>query len=124
MKEKRAQLGDFIYDDKEFESRQGNCELRPEYLLADGSRYLGEWLVGTEIRQGKGVLVRGDGGIVEGYFLGDKINGKSRAIYADGFYEGNWKNGKWEGKGVWRPASGGVMQCEYKNGVREGKGMW
>ena len=46
----REQLGDFVYDDYEFERQLGSRERRPMILLESGAQYEGEWLRQTQIR--------------------------------------------------------------------------
>ena len=48
--EQRAELGDFNYDDFNYEAGLGNREERGEELLENAARYRGEWLVGSNIR--------------------------------------------------------------------------
>ena len=68
-----------------------NLELSPLYTYENGSRYIGQWNPTTDIREGKGILVKVDGSIYEGYWKNNKFNGKGRKIYSDGgIYEGDW----------------------------------
>ena len=48
----REQLGPFNYDDVEYESTLGRREMRQLMFLENGVQYEGEWLKGTQIRQG------------------------------------------------------------------------
>ena len=65
-----------------------NVENRPAFKLPDGSTYVGEW---TEDKiTGQGVL-EGDNGKYEGQFLNGKFNGRGRFTFPDGdIYEGEW----------------------------------
>ena len=75
--------------------------MRDIKILDDGRKYLGEWIVGTEIREGRGITECADGSLYEGWFLGDKANGKGRKIDADGdVYDGFWKDDKAQGYGI------------------------
>ena len=47
LKEMRAQLGDFQYDDDHFERSLGDREQRNMVVLENGARYEGEWLLGS-----------------------------------------------------------------------------
>lgn len=51
----RAELGEFVYNEYAFEKKLGAREVRPSTILESGARYEGEWLVGTQTRQGKGI---------------------------------------------------------------------
>jgi hypothetical protein len=50
------------------------------YKFDNKSRYLGEWNVFTDTREGKGIRVRKDGSIYEGMWKDDRPNGKGRYI--------------------------------------------
>ena len=58
----------------------GQREVREEVTLYEqseeecGAQYSGEWLKDTEIRQGRGKLVRKDGLSYSGYFLKNKFH--------------------------------------------------
>ena len=52
--------------------------------LEDGSTYEGEWLVNTQVKQGRGLQIMTDGSLYEGYWRDGKRNGKGRMIHADG----------------------------------------
>jgi len=55
VQEMRAQLGEFCYDDDQFERQLGDREQRIMVILENGARYEGEWLLSTQIRQGRGI---------------------------------------------------------------------
>ncbi len=70
--------------------------------LENQARYDGQWLIGTEIRQGKGTYILPDGSMYEGYWRDNKQNGAGRLIYYSGdVYEGQWVNDKAHGHGVY-----------------------
>ena len=46
--------------------------------------YEGEYVYGRKIKQGRGILVIDNWGMIEGYFANDQPNGKGRIIYSDG----------------------------------------
>jgi len=46
----RADLGEFVYDDTNFEKAAGPREARITVILENGARYEGEWLRSTQIR--------------------------------------------------------------------------
>ena len=63
-------------------------------------------------------------GIYEGEFKDDKREGKGVYIWKDGEkYEGEWKNDKREGKGILHYNEGDRYEGEYKNNIKEGKGI-
>ena len=46
----REQLGDFDYGD--YPQGLGQREMREEVVIENNAKYTGEWIVGTNIRQG------------------------------------------------------------------------
>ena len=44
--------------------------------------YTGEWLKGTETRQGLGTLVKADGTRYYGFFVNDRFHGKGKLTFA------------------------------------------
>ena len=70
--------------------------------LDDGAVYVGEWLVNTQVKQGRGLSIWPDGSLYEGYWRDGKACGKGRLIHADGdVYVGSWKNDKADGFGIY-----------------------
>ena len=51
----REQLGPFNYDDHQYEANLGPREMRDIAVLENGAQYEGEWLKGSQIRQGQGI---------------------------------------------------------------------
>lgn len=94
-----AELGPFVYEEDKSQN-YGKTEKRPKIKLDNGAIYEGEWLVGTEIKQGKGKFLWPDGSVYEGYWKDGKANGKGRLVHSDGdIYIGEWKNDKADGYG-------------------------
>ena len=62
--------------------------------------YLGEWL--NNKKHGKGYEYYKNGNIkYKGEFFNDKYEGNGKYYFENGnYYEGNWKNGKMNGKGI------------------------
>ena len=61
----------------------------------------------------------------EGQFKNDKMEGKGIYYYNNGNrYEGDFKNDKFEGKGIYYFNSGNRYEGEYKNDKKEGKGIY
>jgi len=57
--------------------------------LENHARYDGDWILGRDIRQGKGRQIWPDGSMYEGWWKDNKANGKGRLIHADGdVYDG------------------------------------
>ena len=69
----------------------GPREQRPMQRLPDGACYIGEWKVGTQKKEGRGMMVWKDGAMYEGYYKNDKGNFFGRIIHADGdVYQGEF----------------------------------
>ena len=114
VQEIREQLGDFIYDDEEYDQTLGKREYRPLTYLENQAQYEGEWLRGSQIRQGKGVQYWQDGSMYEGYWANNKANGKGRLIHADGdVYDGLWKDDKAHGYGTYSHLDGAQYEGEW-----------
>ena len=78
-----------------------------------------------DCQNGQGILTFADGGRYEGDFKNGKMEGKGKYFHADGDrYEGDWKNGQQDGKGKYFFANGNRYEGDYKNGQRDGKGKY
>jgi hypothetical protein len=65
------QNGNFKFSQKANDQKL-QLEKRPFFKIdQDGSHYEGEWIVGTKIREGRGILIWPDGSRYEGYFKQD-----------------------------------------------------
>ncbi len=93
-------MGEFDYGECP-EGVSTNREFRDIKMLDNGRKYKGEWIVGTETREGWGITECADGSLYEGWFLGDKAI-KGRHIFSDGgIYDGFWKDNKAHGYGIY-----------------------
>ena len=91
-------LGTFEYDDDELEETLG----KRNFVMAthkNGDRFLGQWLDGTTIRHGTGILLQNHHAIYEGYWNNGLSHGKGRDVFHGGIYVGNYENGKRSGYG-------------------------
>lgn len=118
----RQQLGDFDFGNEEVD--HGQREFREELTLENGAKYEGEWLLGSEIRQGKGMQIWPDGSLYEGWWQENKANGKGRLIHADGdIYDGYWKDDKAHGYGVYSHLDGARYEGYWQEDKQHGKGL-
>jgi len=90
-------------------------------------RYIGQVLNG--IPEGKGTMHWNNGDRYEGEWKNNKKEGRGIYYLGDGEfkgdrYEGDYKNGKAEEKGIYYYANGDRYEGEFKNGKREGKGIY
>ncbi len=66
-----------------------------------------------------------DGSIYEGEWKNGKRDGKGKYTYTNGgIFEGKYKNGKRDGKGKFISSSGSIFKGKYKNGKGDGKGKF
>ena len=77
----REQLGSFVYES----GSSSHSQMRGITTSENGDKYLGEWNLHTNQKEGKGIkLFISCGSIYEGSWLEDKPNGKGRIIHNDG----------------------------------------
>ena len=82
------------------------------YYYASGAKYVGQWA--NDLKNGKGTMYFKNGNVYEGNWVNDKENGFGKETYAWGYYEGQWKDGTWYGKG---------KEYHNKNGTTY-EGIW
>jgi hypothetical protein len=86
---------------EEIKDNRHNIEFRSGISeISCNEWYCGEWLVGTMIKQGRGIYAYKNKNIYEGHWINNKINGMGRMISKNYVYQGHWINGKATGKGV------------------------
>ena len=86
----------------------GEREIRPKtLLLSNKSFYIGEWRVGTDVREGRGMTVWEDGSLYEGYWKNNKGNFFGRLIHKDGdIYQGEFLDDMAHGFGYYMHSDG------------------
>jgi len=95
---RRSCFPKFLYDDKEREENSEQVEYRPAKQLPNGTIYLGQWLVGTQTRHGRGASIYSKGGLYEGYYANGRRDGKGRMVTEHGVvHEGLYENEVWQG---------------------------
>ena len=93
-------IGPFQFVDQKFEQFLGtHREKRGVETYPNGSFYEGEWIVETNIREGKGRFYSYEQRYsYEGYWRHDKREGAGREIWSTGeIYEGNFSKDKKNG---------------------------
>eukprot|EP00826_Nyctotherus_ovalis_P034824 TRINITY_DN2933_c0_g1_i2.p1 TRINITY_DN2933_c0_g1~~TRINITY_DN2933_c0_g1_i2.p1 ORF type:complete len:174 (-),score=41.66 TRINITY_DN2933_c0_g1_i2:152-673(-) len=74
-------------------------------------------------REYKGVIIYKDGGVFQGHFSDDSINGRGRRVFASlDVYEGDYEEDEMKGAGCYLYANGERFEGEWKDSQREGKG--
>ena len=122
VKDLENRLGQFDYGQPPQENNE--LEFRGMVTLENGAKYQGEWIKGTNIRQGKGVQIWSDGSKYEGWWRNNKANGKGRLIHADGdVFEGQWKNDKAHGTGKYSHLDGAQYEGEWEEDRQHGYGV-
>jgi hypothetical protein len=97
-----------------------DLEYREGTDYPEGGLYEGTWL-GDKI-EGLGVLVYRDGSIYEGTFENGVPQGTGRRITNDDLeiYTGDFVNGARHGKGCVRTHEGVIADCEWQNNMKHG----
>ncbi|CAI2365464.1 unnamed protein product [Moneuplotes crassus] len=147
VKRKWEELGDYKFDEhSQFD--ESKLEDRSLYTCESGTKYLGQWNIQENLKQGKGTQVWTDGSLYQGNWENNETNGLGRIIYTNGdVYEGEWLNGKLHGKGIYLKSDGSkydgyfcqdayngygvetwtdgsIYEGEYHDGKMEGQGMF
>lgn len=120
------------------------CDTRKTFVLSSGNRKQPKATsceplhvyntseineAGYVVSSSKDGLVQGicrfDNGVYEGEFKDDKMNGKGIYRWNDaGMYYGEWKDGHQHGKGTQSWADGSVYDGEWKEGNKHGRGVY
>ena len=101
--------------------------------LDNGHVYEGQYQQAAP--HGMGKMTYKDGRITEGIWKHGKLvyegelnekgepHGKGKMIYSNGTYEGEWKDGLGQGRGVYNLDNGEVFEGELRDGRSDGKGI-
>jgi len=91
--------------------RYPSLEQRPAVMVDEEVIYEGQWVKGTNIREGRGLQIWQDGSIYEGWWKANKANGRGRLIHAEcDIYEGEWLNDKAHGYGEYLHMDGATYK--------------
>ena len=102
-------------------SKEDHLEYRPT-TFTKGEYYKGQWIIGSQIIEGKGIIVFNKN-IYEGLFHKGVPVGKGREIYnkSGEVYEGYFKNSKRHGDGVlYKPDKNFKIEGNWDNGNENG----
>ena len=107
------------------ETQFGERETKTEEITYEGNKYKGEVKAGTLTPHGKGKLSWTSGiwagSTYEGYFKDGKQDGRGLVIWANGnYYEGEWKENKRTGRGTLFMA-GTLIHGRFKDGTYLGQ---
>jgi len=112
------QNGHLIKSNGIIKFKNGNIyEGHVRYILDDGPPVF--------YRDGLGKTTYKNGSIYEGNYS-FKRDGKGKYVDEDGtiIYQGEWKNGKRHGVGIYKDQEGNEYQGEWQNGKRQGQGRY
>jgi hypothetical protein len=104
--------GEFVFD-----ARHG----KGVYKWDNGDVYTG--MFREDKRHGQGKFAFHNGNVYEGEFCDGMFEGFGRYKFDGGYYEGEWKEGRYDGNGELVSASGSKYTGEFKNSVAHGLGM-
>ena len=104
--------GDFVYD-----ARHGTGV----YKWDNGDIYTGDFSL--DKREGKGRFCFHNGNVYEGEFIDGVFEGFGKYTFEDGYYEGEWKDGRYHGDGELRYSTGGKYVGEFRESLASGFGM-
>ena len=128
---KKENNADFIYPaikiiEEDIRKKKNNGKyIKGKYIWEDGKYYKGKFK--NNLPNGKGIKYYPNGSILyEGDFINGKFEGKGKYIYDDGdYFIGQYKNGLRNGKGTIYYKNGIIMfEGEYINDKKEGNGKY
>lgn len=90
------------------------------YRWENGNEYAGDF--DRDQRHGKGKFTFENGNIYEGEFVDGQFEGIGSYSFGTGMYEGEWKAGKYHGKGFLLNADGSSFTGSFQTGVPHGEG--
>lgn len=86
--------------------------------------YTGFWNSVRDVRTYKGILLYSNGGLYEGSFKDNSIEGEGRKISSDGeYYIGNFLSGKKHGKGKAVLANKTIYEGSWRSDYMDGEGI-
>jgi len=76
-------------------------------ILPDGTYYDGEWIIGTDIREGKARIIYKSGILYDGWVKQNESSIRGRELSESGqYYEGEWENDMPNGQGTFKDIDG------------------
>ena len=126
-------------DSYEGEVKNGKQHGEGTYIWTNKDKYIGQWKNGK--RHGKGIYIFNNGNVYIGQWKdGEKTEGKEgthiqasdgtikndiKMIIEDGnFYEGEYQNNKFNGRGIYKFKNGDIYDGYFKDGMRHGHGIY
>ncbi|KJS28859.1 MAG: hypothetical protein VR64_22335 [Desulfatitalea sp. BRH_c12] len=118
----RGQQGEELQITADGTMHAGKLDGKVSLKYSSGASYEGDYKMG--VRDGKGIYKWVDGRVYDGDWQNDGMSGKGIVKLPDGsYYDGEWKNSWPNGHGIGvYPSAGLTFEGEFKDGKREGKG--
>mmetsp|Transcript_13350 Transcript_13350/g.11847 ORF Transcript_13350/g.11847 Transcript_13350/m.11847 type:complete len:184 (+) Transcript_13350:117-668(+) len=102
-----------------------NLEERDWKVLVENFySYKGQWIKGTDIREGYGIQIHYDGSKYEGFFKNNHFEGHGNYITNENIYDGTFKKSKLHGEGIHVSQTGITYIGQFKKGLRQGIGKY
>lgn len=116
-------IGPFILTDEEENYLKEARLLKSNPMLFQNNFiYIGTWNADGK-REGLGITYLPEGGMYEGFYKDDLMNGRGRLINIDGdYYEGYFKDDRANGYGKYVSCDNVVYRGEWKDDKQDGKG--
>ena len=106
----------------EGEWKNDMCHGKGKEVHVDGFQH--EGLFEDGLKHGPGKSIWPDGSSYEGDFQKDMYEGRGRYIWPDKEYDGEWKNSKMHGKGMFKFSDGRSYEGDYLDGNKHGFGVF
>jgi uncharacterized protein (TIGR02145 family) len=90
------------------------------YFFNNGDRFVGQFIDGKKTDNG----TYSYGVDKKGCISGDCQNGTGKKVFTNGVYEGQFKNGKFHGKGKYNYPNKSTYDGDWQDGVKQGKGQY
>ena len=120
-----SELGEYVFDERDGEGLNPNRERRPPTKIkhdGEDAWYDGEWIIGTDIREGKGKMIH-KYGFNECWFKNNLRAIRGREIIPDGgYYLGQLDNDQMNGKGTLKLSYGFEYTGDWKDNCCHGHG--
>jgi len=102
-----------------------SVEFRNEvHINEDDEIYIGQFKIGTSIKEGRGIMLTASKDLYEGYWVNNEKCGKGRMIFCNGdVYQGDWACNESQGVGVFINDEG-KYKGEWVSDQRDGFGTF
>jgi len=121
LKKKMKELQQFDYGTFDAEIIMTECE---QNLKGTQMYYIGQFKKDTQVKNGAGMCIWGNGESYEGFLVNNQSHGRGRHIYQNGeVYDGEYFDGKKHGMGTMIFTDGSKYTGEWYKGYKHGEGI-